>query len=217
MGFVVKEHALIGVLHKLVNREGGVVGLDDSVGHLGRWHHREGEHHAVGVLLADLGHEESSHTGASTATEGVAELEALEAIAGLGLLTHDIEDGVDQLGTLGVVTLGPIVTGTSLAEHEVVGTEELTEGAGTDGVHGTGLEVHEDGTGDVAAAGGLIVVDVDALKLKIGVTMVGTGGIDAMLIGDDVPKLGTNLVTTLTALNVNELAHFLSFIQRVPH
>merc|ERR1719484_359279 len=103
-GLVVKAHALVGVLHKLVDGEGGVVRLDNSVGHLGGWHHGEGEHHTVGVLLADLRDEESSHTGTSTATKGVAELEALEAVARLGLLTHNIEDGVDKLGTLSVVT-----------------------------------------------------------------------------------------------------------------
>merc|ERR1711966_276991 len=168
-GLVVKAHALVGVLHKLVDGEGGVVRLDNSVGHLGGWHHGEGEHHTVGVLLADLGDEESSHTGTSTTTEGVAELEALEAIARLGLLTHDIEHGVDQLGTLGVVTLGPVITGTSLAEDEIVGAEELTERTGTDGVHGTGLEIHQDGTGHVATTSGLVVVHVDALELKVGV------------------------------------------------
>ena len=29
---------------------------------------------------------------------------------------------------------------------------------------------------------GLIVVDVDSLQLKVGVTMVGTGGVNAMLV-----------------------------------
>merc|ERR1719267_262364 len=207
-GLVVKAHALVGVLHKLVHREGGVVWLDHSVGHLRGWHDGEGEHHTVWVLLADLGDEESSHTGTSTATEGVAELEALEAVAGLGLLAHDIEHGVDELGTLGVVTLGPVVTGTSLAEDEVVRAEELTEWAGTDGVHGTRLEVHEDGAGHVAATGSLVVVHVDALQLEVGVTVVGTGRVDTVLIGDNLPELGTNLVTALASLDVNELAHF---------
>merc|ERR1712057_61845 len=201
-GLVVKAHALVGVLDKLVDGEGGVVGLDDGVGHLGGGHDGEGEHHAVGVLLADLGDEEGSHTGASAATEGVAELEALEAVAGLGLLAHNIEDGVDELGTLSVVTLGPVVTGASLAEDEVVGAEELTEGAGADGVHGAGLEVHEDGAGHVAAAGGLVVVHVNALQLEVGVTVVGTGRVDAMLIGDDFPELSTDLVTALASLDV---------------
>merc|ERR1712193_510251 len=85
-GLVVKAHALIGVLHKLVDGEGGVVRLHDGIGHLGGWHHREGEHHTVGVLLTDLGDQESSHTGARATSEGVAELEALEAIARLSLL-----------------------------------------------------------------------------------------------------------------------------------
>merc|ERR1712057_26935 len=208
-GLVVQAHALVGVLDQLVDGEGGVVGLDDGVGHLGGWHDGEGEHHAVGVLLTDLGDEESSHTGTRATTEGVAELEALEAIAGLGLLADNIEDGVDELGTLSVVTLGPVVTGTGLPEDKVVRAEELTEGTSTDRVHGTGLEVHEDGTGHVAAAGGLVVVHVDALQLEVGVTVVGTGGVNTVLIGDNLPELGTNLVTALASLDVNELAHCL--------
>merc|ERR1712144_46307 len=181
-GLVVKAHALVGVLDELVDRECGVVWLHNSVGHLGGWHHREGEHHTVGVLLTDLGDQESSHTGARATSERVAELEALQAIAGLGFLADNIKHGVDELRTLGVVTLGPIVSGAGLSEDEVVGTEELTEGAGTDGVHGAGLEVHEDGAGNVAAAGGLVVVHVDTLELEVGVAVVGTGGVDAMLV-----------------------------------
>ena len=53
------------------------------------------------------------------------DLEALEAVAGLGLLADDIEDRVDELGSLGVVTLGPVVTGSGLAEDEVIRTEKL--------------------------------------------------------------------------------------------
>merc|ERR1712164_126383 len=215
-GLVVKAHALVGVLDQLVDGEGGVVGLDHSVGHLGGRHNGESEHHAVWVLLADLGDEESSHTGTGTATEGVAELEALEAIAGLGLLADDIEHGVDELDTLGVVTLGPVITGTSLTEDEVVRAEELTERTGTDGIHGTRLKVHEDGAGHIAATSGLVVVHVDALQLKVGVTVVGTGRVDTVLIGDNLPELGTDLVTTLTSLDVNKLAHFL-LQSRTPH
>merc|ERR1719327_2003309 len=149
---VVKAHALVGVLDKLVDRKCGVVWLHNGVGHLGGWHHREGEHHTVGVLLTDLGDQESSHTGARATSEGVAELEALKAIARLSLLADNIKHGIDQLRTLGVVSLGPIVSGASLSEDKVVGAEELTEGAGTDGVHGTGLQIHEDGAGDIATA-----------------------------------------------------------------
>ncbi len=101
-------------------------------------------------------------------------LKALKAIAALSLFADDVEDGIDQLSTLGVVALGPVVTGAGLTEDEIVGAEELTEGAGADGVHGAGLQIHEDGAGDVATAGGLVEVHVDALQLQIGITVVGT-------------------------------------------
>merc|ERR1712167_396327 len=168
--------------------EGGVVGLNDGVGHLGGGHDGEGAHHSVGGFFTDLGDEESSHTGAGTTTERVGDLEALEAIATLGFLTDNIEDGVNELSTFGVVTLGPVVTGTSLSENEVVGSEELSEGSGTDGVHGSGLEIHKDGSGDVASTGGFVVVNVDSLELEVGVSVVRTGGVNSVLVGDNFPE-----------------------------
>merc|ERR1711990_921913 len=128
-GLVINDHALIGVLDELMDREGGVVGLNDGVGDLGGGEDGEGLHDSVGVFLSDLGDEQGAHSRTSTTTERVGGLEALKAVAALGLLSDDVEDGVDELGTLGVVALGPVVTGTGLTEDEVVGSEELTEGS----------------------------------------------------------------------------------------
>ena len=206
-GLVVNAHDIIGVLDELMDREGGVVRLDDGIRDLGGWHDGEGAHLSVGVLFSDLGDEEGSHTRASTTTEGVGDLETLEAIATLSFLTDNIEDGVDKLGTLGVVTLGPVVTGTGLSENEVVGSEELTERSGSDGVHGSWLKIHEDGTGDIAATSGFVEVNIDSLELEIRVTVVATGWVNTVLIGDDLPELGTDLVTALSALDVNDFSH----------
>ena len=74
----------------------------------------------------------------------------LEAIAGFGFLSGDIEDRVDEFSTLGVVTFSPVVSGSRLSEDEVVWSEDLSHGSGSDGVHGTGLKVDEDGSGDVS-------------------------------------------------------------------
>jgi hypothetical protein len=137
----------------------------------------------------------------------VSDLEALEAIATLSFLADDVEDGVDELSTFGIVTLGPVVTSTSLTEDEVVGSEELTEGAGSNGVHSSGLEIHEDSTGNVASTGGLVEVDVDSLELEIGVTVVGTSWVNAVLVRDDFPELRTDLVTALAALDVDNFSH----------
>jgi len=206
-GFVIKNHTFIGVFNELMDGESGVVGLNNSVGHLGGGDDGEGEHHAVRVFLADLGDEESTHSGTSTTSERVADLETLEAIAALGLLADNIEDGINELSTLSVVTLGPVVTSSGLAEDEVVGAEDLTVRSRADRVHGTGLQIHEDGAGHIASTRSFVVVDVDALELEIGVTVVGSGGVNAVLIADNLPELGTDLVTALASLNVNDFAH----------
>ena len=110
------------------------------------------------------------------------DLETLEAIATFGFFSDDIEDGVDELGTLGVVTLGPVVTGTSLSENEVVWSEELTEWSSSDGVHGSWLKIHKDGSWDVSSTGGFVVVNIDSLELEIRVTMVGTGWVNSVFV-----------------------------------
>jgi hypothetical protein len=206
-GLVVNAHDIIGVLDELMDGEGGVVWLNDGIRDLGGRHDREGAHLSVGVLFSDLGDEEGSHTRSGTTTKGVGDLETLEAITALSFLTDNIKDGVDKLGTLGVMTLGPVVTSTGLSEDEVVRSEELTERSGSDGVHGTGLEIHEDGTGDVSATSSFVVVNVDSLKLEIRVTVIATGWVNTVLVRDDFPEFGTDLVTALSSLDVNDFSH----------
>ena len=165
--FVINAHNLIGVLNKLMDGEGGVVWLNNGIRDLGGWHDGEGGHDSIWVLFSDLGDEEGSHSGSSSTTEGVGDLETLEAIATFSFLSADIKDGVDEFSTFGVMTLGPVVTGTSLSENEVVWSEELSEWASSDGVHGSWFEIHEDGSWDVSSSGGFVEVDVDSLELEI--------------------------------------------------
>jgi len=205
--FVINGHDLIGVFDELMHGKGGVIWLNDGIRHLGGWHDGESGHDSIGVLFSDLGDEEGSHTGSGTTTEGVGDLETLEAIASFGFLSDNIEDGVDKLGTLGVMTLGPVVTGTGLSEDKVVWSEELTEWAGSDGVHGTWLEIHKDSSWDVSSSSGLVKVDVDSLELEIGVTVIGTGWVNTVFVGDDLPEFGTDLVTALSSLDMNDFSH----------
>ena len=185
-GLVIQNHALVGVLDQLVNGEGSVVRLNDGIRHLRGWHDREGHHHSVRVLLPDLGDQESSHSGSGTSSEGVADLESLKAVTRLGLLPDDIEDRVDQLSSLGVVSLGPVVSGSGLSEDEVVWPEDLSVWSRPDGVHGTWLKIHEDGPRDVPSSGGLVVVHIDPLELKVGVSVVGSGWVNSVLVTDDL-------------------------------
>jgi hypothetical protein len=206
-GFVINAHNLIGVLNKLMDGEGGVVRLDDGIRDLWGRHDGESGHDSIWVLFSDLGDEEGSHTGSGTTTEGVGDLETLEAIASFGFLSDDIKDGGDKLGSLGVMSLGPVVTGTGLSEDEVIWSEELSEWSGSDGVHGSWLKIHKDGSWDVSSTGGFVIVDVDSLELEIGITVVGTGRVNTVLVGDDLPEFGTDLVTALSSLNMNDFSH----------
>ena len=77
----------------------------------------------------------------------------LETISALSLLADDVKNRVDELSTLGVVTLCPVVASTRLAKDEVIRTEELAKWTGTDSVHGAGLQVDENGTGNPFVTG----------------------------------------------------------------
>ena len=52
-GLVVDAVCLVCVLNQLVHGEGGVVGLDHGVGHLGGGHDGVGVHDSVGVLFSE--------------------------------------------------------------------------------------------------------------------------------------------------------------------
>ena len=67
--FVVDAESLICVLDKLVHGESGVVRLDDSVGDFWGGNNRVGVHHSVGVLFADFGDQERSHTRSGSSTK----------------------------------------------------------------------------------------------------------------------------------------------------
>merc|ERR1719478_1151412 len=206
-GFVIQGEAEVRVLHELVHRKRAVVRLNHRVRNLWARHDRVSRHDAVRILLTNLRDEERAHPGASTTAERMRHLESLEAIASLSLLTDNVQHRVDELCALRVMALGPVVASTGLAEDEIVRTEELTERAGTHRVHGTRLQIHEDRTRHVAAAGGLVVVHIDALELQVRVTVVSPGGVDTVLITDHLPELRTDLVAALAALDVHELTH----------
>ena len=136
-------------------------------------------------------------------------LYTLQAIAVFSLFANDVENGVDQLGAFGIMTVGPIVTGAGLAEDEVVGAEDLAVGARSDAVHGSRFEIHKHGSRNVPSARGLIVIDIDPLELDAAVAFVVvlSGRIDAVLVAYHLPELGTDLVTALASLNVQDLSH----------
>merc|ERR1711981_719656 len=99
-------------------------------------------------------------------------------------------------------TTEPVISSSTLPKDKVVGSEDLSEGPRPNTVHGAGLQVHEDSSGHILAPRGLVVVNIDPLELKITSSVVASSGVDAMLIADDLPELGPDLVSALAGLEV---------------
>jgi len=207
--FIIDNLDFIGVLNKLMDRKSSIIRFNDGIGDFWGWEDGEGLHNSVGIFLSDLGDQKGTHTGSGTTTEGVGDLETLEAIATFSFLSDDVEDGVNKFSTFSVMAFSPVVTSSSLAEDEVVGSEKLAEWSSSDGVHCSWFEIHEDGSWDKSTSSGFIIVDVDSLELEIGVTMIGTGWVNTVFVGNDFPEFGTDLVTALACLNVDKFSHFI--------
>jgi len=90
--FIVNAEGFISIFDQLMNGEGGIVGLDNSVGHLGGRHDGVGVHDPVWVFLSDLGDEECSHTRASSSSKRVSQLKSLQTVAGFRFLTDDVQN-----------------------------------------------------------------------------------------------------------------------------
>jgi hypothetical protein len=85
-------------------------------------------------------------------------------------------------GLAGLVAIAPVVAGADagLANVEVFGVVDVAVGAGLDAVDDAGLEVDEDGAGDVAGVVALVVEDVFA------VTALGGKVLEVAILADAV-------------------------------
>ncbi|KAI4372080.1 hypothetical protein MLD38_010362 [Melastoma candidum] len=61
--------------------------------------------------------------------------------------------------------------------------------------------------GDIGRTAGLTVVDVNVLELEVGIAGVLASVIDAVLLTDDLPILGPDLVAALAALDMEDFSH----------
>jgi len=137
----------------------------------------------------------------------VGDLESLKTVASFGFLADNVKDGVNQFSTFGVMSFCPVVSGSGLSEDEIVWSEKLSEWSSTDGVHGTRFKVHEDRARDIASTSCFVEVNVDALQLEVGISVVRSRWVNAMFVSNDFPEFGANLVSALSGLDMNDFSH----------
>ena len=99
--------------------------------------------------------EKGSKTRSGTSTNGVEDEETLETGALIGELSDSIEAEIDDLLTDGVMSSGEVVGGIFFTGDELLGVEQLSVGSGSDLIDNGGLEIEEDGSGNVLSGTGL--------------------------------------------------------------
>jgi hypothetical protein len=178
---VIKCETLISILNKLMNGKSCVIRFNDGIGNFGGRNDRVSTHDTIGIFLTDLGYKKSSHTSSSSSSHGVSDLESLKHITSFRLLTDDIHNLVDELSSFGVMSLGPVISCSTLSVYEVIGSEKLSEVTTADSIHGTGFEISKDRTWNVTSCLSLVEVYVNTFELKMVVTYVCSLGIDSVL------------------------------------
>ena len=87
------------------------------------------------------------------------------------------------------MSLCPIVSCAWLSKHKVIWSEDGSIWSSSHGIHGAGLQVKKDGSGNIFAGASLVVVDINSLQLEVWCALIITIWVDAMLIRDDFPEL----------------------------
>nr|GLL24506.1 hypothetical protein ACMD2_20344 [Ipomoea trifida] len=100
------------------------------------------------------------------------------------------------------------VSSTRLTKHKVIGPEDLAIRASPNTIHCAGLQIHEHCTRDKPSTGSLIVIHIDTLQLQIRSPTVASCWVYAMFITDNFPEFGSNLVSALPTLNMEDFSHF---------
>jgi len=187
--------------------QSSIVRFNDGIRYFRGGNDGEGFHNSIRIFFSNLGDQKSTHTRSCTTTQRVGDLESLEAVASFSFFSDHIEYWVNKLGTFGIMTFGPVVSGSGLAKDEVIRSEKLTERSSSNGIHGSWFQIHKDCSWNITTTSGFVVVDVDSFQLKIRISVVGTSWVDSVFIRNNFPKFGTDLITALSSLNMNYFSH----------
>ena len=208
-GLVVEHDGDIGVLKEGVSGEDGVVRLNDGGGDLGGGVDGESELGFLTVIDGESLEEERSETGSGTSTDGVEDEETLETSALIGELADSVEAEIDDLTSDGVMSSGEVVGGVLLSGDELLGVEQLSVGSGTDLIDDGGLEIEEDGSGDVLAGTSLGEEGVEGVVTTTDGLIGGhlTVRLNSVLEAVKLPAGVTDLDTALSDVNGNNFSH----------
>merc|ERR1719391_1810808 len=156
--------------------------------------------------------QQSTHSRARAAADRLRQLKALRTVARLRLAADDVNRLIDQLGALGVMTLGPIVARTRRTEAHIVGLEQRAHRRGFDHIHNAWLEVDKAGAWNKAHSARLLIVHVNLIEARLIIALLRLAlelaiCLELVFGAHRVPERIADLVAALSDLHVHDLAH----------
>ena len=153
--------------------------------------------------------EERSETGTGSSTDGVEDEETLETSALIGELSDSVEAEINDLTTDGVMSSGEVVGSIFFTGDELLWMEQLSVGSGSDLIDNGGLEIEEDGSGDVLTGTGLGEEGVESVVTTTDGLIGGhlTVRLNSVLKAVELPAGVTDLDTGLTDVDGNNFSH----------
>ena len=139
--------------------------------------------------------------------------ESLETSALISKLSNSVKAKINNFLSNGVVTSGEVVGGIFLSGDQLLGVEELSVGSGSDFVDDSGLEIEEDGSGDVLSSSGFGEEGVEGIITATDGFVRGhlTIRLDSVFKTEEFPAGITDLNTSLTNVNGDNLSHVFFF------
>ena len=137
--------------------------------------------------------------------------ETLETGTLVSELSDSVQAKIDDFLSNGVVTSGEVVGGIFFSGDELLGVEELSVGSGSDLIDDGGFQIEEDGSGDVLSSSGFGEEGVEGIITTTDGFVRGhlSVRLDSVLQAEEFPTSVTNLDTSLTNVNGNNLSHVL--------
>jgi len=139
----------------------------------------------------------------------VVDHETLKTGTVIGELPDTIEAEIDDFLTDGVVTTGEVVGGIFLSGDQLFRVEELTVGSGTDLIDDGGLQIDEDGTGDVLSGTSFREKGVEGIISSTDGLIGGhlTIRLDTVFQTEQLPAGITDLDTGLPDMDTKSFTH----------
>mmetsp|Transcript_60546 Transcript_60546/g.69081 ORF Transcript_60546/g.69081 Transcript_60546/m.69081 type:complete len:448 (-) Transcript_60546:113-1456(-) len=199
-GFVIQHNSDISMFQQRVSGQHGVVGLDDSVGDLGRGVDGETQLGFLTVINRQSFQKERSQTGSGSTTDGVENQETLQTGTVISQLSDSVQAKIDDFFTNGVVTSGEVVGGIFLSGDQLFGMEQLSVGSGSNFIDDSRFQIEEDGSGNVLSGTSFREKGVESIITTTDGLVRGhlTIRLDTVLQTEEFPAGVTDLDTSLS-------------------